>query len=157
MQRPPFGSDNYLDAIYVLETGTCQIADPQSFAHQPELLTKPRDVDSAIIERFKGLLLDRHSWLCVAKRCLPPRPDVFFRMRGPNSIVLVTLSFNCSDWKIRVGATQCRGFFNPVRRKLMQLVKSIYPEYASEKPDSLWRADVIQQLKRQAAITTGDE
>ena len=58
----------------------------------------------------------------------------------------------CSDWTVTGPEQRCRRSFHPVRSRVRDLLKSVFPEYASSSRGSMWRAGIITKLRREAAV-----
>ncbi len=135
-------------AISTLTTGTCELIDPYSTEGYPVQLTSPRKMDTHTITQFIGLLLDPNSWCFPRKRCLP-RPTASFQMTGVRGNIIVLIEFSCSGWIVDGPNGRSSGFFDPVHYQIRNILKSIFWEYASDDPRSLWRRGAIIELRKQ--------
>ena len=141
-----------IDAIRATTTATCEVLDPDSVA--PLALTPAREAAPGGCSTLKGLLLDPRSWYFAKKRCLPRR-TARFRLHGERGSVSVVVGFSCVGWIVTGPAERRGGFFDPVAGQVRELLKTIFPEFASPGRRSMWRAGIIAELRSLASAAEG--
>jgi hypothetical protein len=137
-----------IDAIRASTVATCVLLDPDAACVEPVVLTPPRDLAPEGCLLLKSLLLDPQSWFFAKKRCLP-RPTALFRLQGEQGSVSVTVGFACVGWIVVSSTHRQGGFFDPVAGEVRELLKAVFPEFASRGRRSMWRAGIIAELRRQ--------
>jgi hypothetical protein len=142
-----------IDAIRASSTATCEILDPEAASPHPVGLTPARQLTSVQLSELKGLLLDPQSWFFAKKRCLP-RETALFRLQSDECYVMVLIDRPCVGWIVTGPRGRRGGFFDPVQNQIWDMVKGLFPEYASPSRRSMWRSGVIAELR--AATESGD-
>jgi hypothetical protein len=132
-----------IDAIRGSRSGTCVILDSDAGLQAIEPLSEPRTLSSDQLSELQELILDPASWFSCVKRCLP-RNTAEFRLERSISI---TIGMSCLTWDVTGSGPGMSGFFDPVAGRMRELVKSLFPEYASSLRRSMWRSGVIAQLR----------
>ncbi len=143
-----------IDAIRASANVTCEVLDPDASFARSVALTPARKLTPEQASEFKGLLLDPRSWFFAVKRCLP-RENALFRLQGDDHEVSVAVGMSCLGWTVTCPAERRGGFFDPIQDQMRELLKSIFPEFASPSRRSLWRSGLIAQLRAAGSGVAG--
>jgi hypothetical protein len=138
------------DALRSSSRASCEILDPGASSVCPVPLTPARNLTPEQAAELKELLLNPQSWFFAAKRCLP-RETARFRLHSDEGEVSVSVGMACLDWTVTGPAGRWGGFFDPVQDQIRELLKSLFPEYASSARRSLWRSGIIARLRATGA------
>jgi hypothetical protein len=117
-------------------------------------LSPARHLTSEQASELKELLLDPQSWFFAVKRCLP-RETALFRLQSDEGEVRVSVGMSCLGWIVTGVHGWWGGFFDPVQDEVRELLKSVFPDYASSSQRSLWRSGMIAQLRATDAAVEG--
>jgi len=136
-----------IDALRAASKATCEILDPRASTVRPVPLTPPRKLTRKQVSELRETLLDPQSWFFARKRCLP-RDTALFRLSSDEGAVTVLVEMPCLGWIVTGQRGRWGGFFDPVQDQIRELLKGLFPEYASSSRRSMWRSGMITQLRR---------
>jgi hypothetical protein len=142
-----------IEALQTSASATCELLDPQASLVRPVALTPARELAPGQVSSLKALVLDPQSWCFPKKRCLP-RETSLFRLKSEKGEVRVSVGMPCLNWTVSGPGERRGGFFDPVHEQVRELLKSLFPEYASSSRRSMWKSGTIARLR--ATVTEAE-
>jgi hypothetical protein len=136
-----------IEAIRASSTATCEILDPFTSSFSPVAITLARELTLEQLDVLRELLLNPQSWWFARKRCLP-RPAALFRLKSDDASMTVLIEMPCMRWIV---TGRWGGFFDPVQDQIREMIKRLFPEYASSSRRSMWKSGAIAQLRATGA------
>jgi hypothetical protein len=97
------------------------------------------------IQLLAGWIRDPGSYFFARKRCAP-HPDFALRLWQGDAWVDMLICFYCCDWVFYTQQHREWVGCDPVRRELLRLAKSLFPEEASPSARSVWKQGAIKRL-----------